>query len=422
MAASIWYPRWSGRDVGASWPPLAGDWDPRLGPGSAFAVAVAVVVVGWGPRLARRLSWPSLLLWTWTAATVWTVALAAVDGRGGIADLFTQRGSYLYDAKRVTSWREVFPDFIDRIPLDAPNHWAVHVSSHPPGALLTFIGFDRIGLGDTFWLGLTVIGIGTTAAVACCVTLRALAGEDWARRATPWLILAPAAIWVGVAPDAVFAAVAAWAITLLALAAVRPGRAAAGYGFAAGLTLGYCLYLSYGLVLLAPLALAVLIAARRWQPVPWALAGILVVVAAVTAAGFAWWEAYPVLVDRYQAGIANDRPNEYWVWANVGAWVMTTGLAVWAALPQMTRALRRTDHTQRPGARAVALLGAASLVGVGAATLTGMSKSEVERIWLPFTWWALTLAALLPRRAHRPLLAVQAATALVVEHLVLTDW
>jgi methylthioxylose transferase len=288
--------------------------------------------------------------------------------------------------------------------------------------LLTFVGFDRVGLDDTFWLGLTVLAIGTTAAVACCVTLRLLAGEEWARRATPWLILAPAALWIGVSPDALFAAVAAWAITLLALAATRR-RFAPAYAVAAGLAFGCCLYLSYGLVLLAPLALAVLIAARRWQPIPWVLAGVGVVVAAVTVAGFVWWEAYPVLVKRYEGGLSKFRPYDYWVWANVAAWTLTIGLAVWAALPFVARALRRRRNGDpRPGARAVAILGTGAIGSVLLATLSGLSKSEVERIWLPFTWWALTVTALLPDRTRRPLLLLQAGGALALQHLVATQW
>jgi methylthioxylose transferase len=418
---AIGWPRWTGEDVGATWAPLAGTWDPRLGPGTIAAVGVAVAVVTVGPVLAERLSWLALLAWTWAAATAWTIALAAVDGRAGIADVFTRPGEYLYDASRVTSWREVFPDFVDRIPLRAENNWEVHVSAHPPGALLTFIGFDRIGLDDTFWLGLTVLALGTTAAVACCVTLRVLAGEEWARRSTPWLILAPAAIWVGVSGDALFAAVAAWAIALLALAATRR-RHAPVYGIATGLVFGCCLYLSYGLVLLAPIALAVLIVARRWQPIPGVLGGIAVVVGAVTLAGFAWWEAYPVLVQRYQVGMSKYRPYDYWVWANVAAWTCTVGLAVWAALPATARTLVRGDPDRRPGARAVAWLGAGAIAAVAAATLTGMSKSEVERIWLPFAWWALLLATLLRERWQRPVLVGQAAGALLLQHLVVTQW
>jgi hypothetical protein len=421
VAIAIGWPRWTDQTMGATWTPLMGTWDPRIGPGSAVAVLVAVAVIAVGPTLARRLSWPALLLWTWSAATAWTVALAAVDGRDGIGDLFTRRGHFRYDATRVSSWHEVFPGFVDRIPLGADSNWRTHVSSHPPGALLTFVGFDRVGLSDAFWLGLTVLVLGTTAVVACCITLRVLAGEEWARRATPWLILAPAAIWVGVSPDAMFAAVAAWAIALLALAA-NARRYASGYAVASGLAFGCCLYLSYGLVLLAPLALAVLVAARRWHPIPWALVGMAAVVGAVTLAGFAWWEAYPVLVDRYEVSMARLRPYDYWVWANVAAWTCTVGLAVWAALPAVVRTLTRSDPERRPGARAIAWIGAGAVGSVLAATISGMSKAEVERIWLPFTWWALPLAVLLPTRWRLPVLAAQATGTLLLQHLVVTPW
>jgi methylthioxylose transferase len=420
VATAIAWPRWTDQSMGATWTPLMGTWDPRIGPGSVVAVLVAVAVIAVGPTLGRRLSWPALLLWTWSAATAWTVALASVDGREGIGDLFTRRGYFRYDASRA-SWHDVFPGFIDRIPLQAENNWETHVSSHPPGALLAFVGFDRIGISDAFWLGLTMLLLGTTAVVACCITLRVLAGEESARRATPWLILAPAAIWVGVSPDAMFAAVAGWAVTLLALAATAR-RYAAGYAVASGLAFGCCLYLSYGLLLLAPLALAVLIAARRWRPIPWVLAGLAIVVGAVTLAGFAWWEAYPVLVERYQVSMARIRPYDYWVWANVAAWTLTTGLAVWAALPAAARALWGGSDSGRPGARAVAWIGAGAIVSVLVATVSGMSKSEVERIWLPFTWWVLPLAVLLPARWRLPVLAAQAGGALLIQHLVVTPW
>ncbi|WP_306745746.1 hypothetical protein [Saccharothrix yanglingensis] len=52
------------------------------------------------------------------------------------------------------------------------------------------------------------------------------------------------------------------------------------------------------------------------------------------------------------------------------------------------------------------------------ADASGLGKVEVERIWLPFTVW---LVVLVPDR-RRPWLAVQAVTALAVNHLLLTDW
>ena len=52
----------------------------------------------------------------------------------------------------------------------------------------------------------------------------------------------------------------------------------------------------------------------------------------------------------------------------------------------------------------------------------GMSKAEVERIWLPFMPWLLVSCALLPERWRRWGLALQLLTALVVQHLFYTVW
>jgi hypothetical protein len=53
---------------------------------------------------------------------------------------------------------------------------------------------------------------------------------------------------------------------------------------------------------------------------------------------------------------------------------------------------------------------------------SGSSKAEVVRRWLPFGVW-LTLGTVLPPSAtRRRWLAGQAATALVIAHLVLTKW
>ena len=82
------------------------------------------------------------------------------------------------------------------------------------------------------------------------MTLRRLGAEDVARRAAPFLVLAPAAIWVAVSADAVFAAVAAWGLAALAVASPPTGPTAVAGGRAAGLLLGLLPLLSYGLLLL----------------------------------------------------------------------------------------------------------------------------------------------------------------------------
>ncbi|MGW5672640.1 hypothetical protein ACWEVO_32705, partial [Micromonospora sp. NPDC003776] len=78
-----------------------------------------------------------------------------------------------------------------------------------------------------------------------------------------------------------------------------------------------------------------------------------------------------------------------------------------------------------PAGRVVALgptvlLPAGAALVVLTADLSGMSKAEVERIWLPFVVWLLVAAAHLPAPARRWWLAGQALTALAVNHLLFT--
>jgi len=258
--------------------------------------------------------------------------------------------------------------------------------------------------------------------------LRLLAGEDRARAAAPFLVLTPGAIWVGVSADGYFAAVAAWALALLAVAARARGWRAALAGLGSGLLFGAAVYVSYGLVLLAVPALAVLVCARTVRPLPWALAGLGAVAAVFSVAGFDWWQAYRLLTVRYRQGFGGDRPFAYWLWGDLGTAVAALGLApvaglrrALAAVPASVRGWRRGGGEQGAAAAAV-LLPCAFLLAVAAADLSGMSKAETERIWLPFTLWLPAAAALLPARDHRAWLAAQAAAALLLNHLLLTAW
>ncbi|MBQ1100776.1 hypothetical protein KBY55_33115 [Streptomyces sp. b94] len=407
------------------WPPLLGRWDPHLGPGTPAAVLVAVATAAYGPAVAARLPWRALLPAAWGAAMAWTWSLALIDGwRRGIAGRLTTRQEYLSVIDR---WRDVpatLRDFNGHILLHSPDNWPAHVAGHPPGATLTFVLLDRIGLGGGGWAGVWCITVGATACVAVLVAVRVLAGERLARRAAPFLVLAPAAVWMGTSADGYFAAVAAWAVALLALAVT--GRSlwwAAGSGLLFGLTL----YLSYGLTLFAVIGAAVLWLGRRGvreRPVLFAplLAGMAVVPVAFTAAGFDWWEAYHLLVERYYQGAAGVRPYGYWVWANLACTVLIVGLATVAGLRRTAGVLvrrRRDDAVSAEDGR-LAFLVAAGLLALLVADLSGMSKAETERIWLPFALWLLPACAFLGR--PRGWLAAQAALALLINHLLATGW
>jgi len=398
-----------------SWPPLFANWDPHLGPGTPAAVLVAAATIAYGPALAARLPWRALLPLAWGTATAWIFSLALIDGwHRGIARRLTTRYEYLQVIDRFHDIPATLRTFTDHILLTSPDHWPAHIAGHPPAATLTFVLLDRIGLRGGGWAGVWCIVVGATACVAVLVTIRALADETLARRAAPFLVLAPAAVWMGTSADAYFAAVAAWAVALLALAVTRGSLWYAG---ASGLLFGLTCYLSYGLTLVALIAAAVLVPARP-RPVLLVplLAGLAVVPVVFTLAGFDWWEAYRLLVTRYNQGAGGIRPYGYWVWANLACTVLITGLATAAGL-RRTGAVLLAD---RSSARRLALLVTAALLALLVADLSGMSKAETERIWLPFAMWLLPACAFLTR--PRGWLLAQAVLALLLNHLLRTGW
>ena len=397
--------------------PLSGRRLAHIGWGTPAAVAIAAAVVGWGPAVAQRLSWRPLLALTWLTGFGWATALALIDGfNQGFASKFTGRDDYRYEIARFADIGAALHVFTSRIRDGAPDSWNTQVSGHPPGAILVFVGLDRIGLGGATGAGVVVTAVGASAAAAILVTLRALGEEAVARRAAPFLAVAPAAIWIAVSADAFFAGVVAWGLALLAWAATRSTRCPTAAAITAGVLLGLGIYLSYGLVLMAVPAVAILLAARTPRPLIGALLGALAVAAAFAAAGFWWFDGYAEVRVRYYQGVGAARPYLYWVWANCASLLCAVGLASAAALP------RALSWPKLRASTPLHVLVAAFLVAVTLADLSGLSKAETERIWLPFALWILAAAALLPPASHRFWLALQAGGALAINHLILTNW
>lgn len=405
----------AGRPVHASSAPFTAAWLPHAGPGTPLALAVAALVVWHGPRLAGTLSWRRLMISGYAAAVAWILSLALVDGwQRGVAGRLVTKDEYLSEVGGVTDVPAMLRGFAGRIVDFQPDSWTTHVSGHPPGAFLVFVGLDRIGLGGGAWAALACVAAGALVAVAVPVTVRALGDEEAARVAVPFLVLFPGAIWIGVSADGLFAGVTATGVALLAVALTRRRL---GTGAVAGAVLVLGLYLSYGLTLMAVLALTVLLIARRTGPV-WRTTAVAVVAgagvaAAFTLAGFWWLDGYHLVVVRYYQGIASDRPYAYWVWANLA-------LVVACAGPAATVIARRA--LAFPARGPAVLLPVAGLVAIVAADLSGLSKAEVERIWLPFAVWLTAGAALVPPAGRRGWLIAQAVTALVLNHLLLTTW
>ena len=400
--------------------PLHALWEPRwFGPGTLPALLLAVLGLVFAARLADRLSWRALLAGSFVVGAAWMLALATVDGRDGLEGRLVHPYEYLATAKEMDDVPAALDGWVPRISYEAEDNWPVHVAGHPPLATLFFVLLVRLGLSD-LGIALVIVALAATIAPAVLVTLRALGAEAAGRRAAPFLALTPAAVFLAVSGDAVFATAGAWGIALLALAATaRSNRRMLLWAALAGLLLGALVMMSYGMPLMGLLAVAVLVASRSWRPLPVAALAALAVVLVFVPYGFSWWEAFPVLRDRYWEGVASDRPGDYWTWANLACLLLAAGPLLGSGVAVLLTRLRQVRGG--PDRVPVLLAGSAALM-VLVATASQMSRAETERIWLPFMPWLTVSLALLPDRWLRPALAVQLLTALLVEHLLYLSW
>ena len=407
IAAAYVWGRWlqaHGYRLWQNAPPLTGHIDLRVGLIAFGAVALGVLAVAFGPPLAERLGWGRLLVLSFVAAAGWAVALALVDGPGGLIRSPSNVRDYLHDLPLVGSPVPFLRDFTDRI-----GGFTTHVRAHPPGMILLLWGLDGQGLSGPWWVAALEIAGGASATLAALVALREVAGPDRARAAAPFLAFVPAAVTLASSGDALFAGVGGWSVALLVLATGREGRRADALSLSGGLLLGATIFLSYGLILLAAIPVAVALARRRFRPMLLAGAGVWVAVLAFLSAGFWWVEGLLATRLQYLASVARDRPYFYFVVANLVAFALVVGPATVAAL------LRA-----RPGGAWPLVAGA--LVAIALADLSGMSKGEVERIWLPFVPWVVIATGELPAAGRRAWMGLTVATALALQMMVRMPW
>ena len=284
------------------------EWSPRVGPGT-----VPALVLGGARRaasaaeLAARLSWRLLLLVTFGAALAWMLSLATVDGLDGIRRDARTAERVPPHGPRGDRRRRDSAGVHRAASRSTPNdNWPIHLAGHPPGALLFFVGLVQIGLGSGLAAGLVVTLLAATTPVAVLLALRRLGAEVEARRAAPFLAIGTGRdLDVGVGGRDVRRG--------RGVGALRPRRrrhvASHGRTSPAGASRparcsGWCVMLSYGLPLLGVLAVAVLVPRDRGGRCRGRSALRSLVVLAFAAGGFAWWDAYPVLVERYWDGIA----------------------------------------------------------------------------------------------------------------------
>ncbi len=369
--------------------PFVGHWVVRTGPGIIAALVLLVAVVRYGPGLAARLPWRALLLASWAATTAWAVALAALTSWDDLSAPVRGEYEYLPVVPIAAADPAAFlAGFADNLP-DYP----IHVRGHPPGLPLLLAMLDRVGLGGPGWAAALFILAGASAVPAVLVTLRTLGmtraagpfhgtAESTARVVVPALVLAPAALWVATSADAFFAGVLAWGVALLAFASDRGRSRAARWtcAVAAGLLLGACPLLSYGLLHMGLIALAPLILSRRVGAT--VVAGVVAagVVVAVGLGGFWVWDGVSA-THAVWAPVGNARPYLYFLFVDLAVLGAIAGPAAVGGLAR----LRRTD-------RVIRVVIALALVAALSGALLGFERGEVERIWLPVAFWVVPAA------------------------------
>ncbi len=390
--------------LGAS--PLSGRFNPGLQPEALVTLAVAGGIVAAAPWLRAALGWRGLLFASFAGAWIWAGALDLLDGGYWLTVPVLKPDEYLRDVPVVGSPGTLFSGLLEH-----PNAYVNHVQTHPPGMLLSLWGMDEIGAGGAWPAALLMVTGGAAAVPAALVAGREVMGEEPARSAAPFLILAPAAIWVATSADALFAGISCWGVALLVVATGREGRRSDGLACAGGLLLGAALMFSYGLALMWVIPVVIAAARRRLRVIGVALLGPAIVLGGFALAGFWWLDGYSASRHAHDVGIAATRPYGFFFVDDLAAFAVALGPAVCAGLAGLR------DRNEK------LMLGAA-LAAVFLADLTGLSKGEVERIWLPFAPFVMLAACGLPRdpRTTRAWLAGAAVFAAFVEMLVRTAW
>jgi hypothetical protein len=384
-------------------PPLAGHFDLGLSWRLILPVALAALVIGFAHRVVQSLGWRPLLGTAALAAVAWALALALV-GPASLTHPLERHTDYLANLPLVGD----LGGFLDGYAGDL-EMYTVHAEGHPPGALLFFWGLDRIGLDGAGPAAVLILIAAASTVPAVLLSIREIAGEEPARRAAPFLVLTPAAIWIATSMDAVFMAVGAWGICLMVVAMKRRGARSDAAAIASGAVFGVGLFMSYGLVPLGLVVVSLAVTLRRVRPLVVAVATLFLVAGIFAAAGFWWFDGLSATRARYEAGVSSQRPYSYFLIGNLAALSVALGPVVLVGLARLRN-------------RGIWILCGGALAAAAVADLSGLSKGEVERIWLPFIPWLTVAAASLPAAGVRTMLGVQSAVALALQVGIRTPW
>lgn len=384
--------------------PLFGRWEWHFGAHLLVPAAAGAIVIALLPALAARLRWRWAAAATALAAAGFGLALAYAHSHPHTwEDMHYHYGDPIHfvdDAGGVAPFLETYTD------VQLEGSFPVHLQSHPPGLVLFLWAAAQIGLKGLLFENTLITLAAAASVVAALAIARDVAGERLARRAAPFLVIAPAAFWHSNA-DIVFAGVTLSAVACLVLATGRTGANAAWLTAAGGLLAGAALMLSFSSALLAIPVLVVAAARRRWGVLLAGGALAALVVLAPLLWGYWWLEGLATTRVRYYAGVAEARGYWYFLIANPAVFALALGPATAVALARLRD-------------RRMWIVVGSCLAAVAVADLSGMSSSETERIWQPFMPLVLLAGCALPR--PRPWLVLQLAVALALTATLRVQW
>jgi methylthioxylose transferase len=414
-----------GYELGTPLPPFLMKWSPDLQWRAAIPVVLGICCACAAPWAIARLRSGAMF-----AALAYCVTLA-VGLSVGAARMGTAGWSHVFDLGPHGSFEAKF-EYLPALPALRRGvsyyvgHFATllpdlptHTKGNPPGPLVAMhlLGLTTPGrlaaacmivgslvtpltyaLGRSLGSGISSVGASGGALVDA---------ERRGRIAATFAAFSPCVLIYGfTSVDFVFAAMAAavaWPLVS------RRGRVVALGCVAAGVAA----FFSWVLLAIPVWAVAVVYVREGRGPAVRLAVGATAGVIAVTLLLAAIWGYDPIAILRavhhaYGQGAAAQRPYVFWLFGSPAAWITLLGPPiVWLAL----RSLQRGE----PAAVALALIVVVSAV-------SGFTKAETERIWLPYVPLACAAAAATPVTRLRRCLVAMSIIAVVVKVLFGTTW
>lgn len=421
------------------WSRRTGPWNDRLVPvalaAGALLALLAVSYSTWSrgnERKARR----ALLAGGTIAGWGFSLALLGLEPAGALATVAARVMSRTYTSYYTVAISDVAKDprdFVARYPelLSSFVGWASHAATHPPGPVLFYRGLISVCEGTPILtstlldaqghdplnpvrpphtraskaaalLGGLLLMLGGAAAAWPIASLAGrLAGDPLTgvRAGLLWLLLPGPMLFVPQFDQALTLLVAGVAALLAGATSSRPWLRAA----AAGVLGGVAVYVSYGaapMLLIAGLtALAAGVHDRPSLRRAVTVAAVAaIVLLTVTLLDRESMDAARIALRIHHTGYTSVRDYSLWLGFNLLDLAVFLGIplaVLW--LEQATGSVRAVFEGRAEGTDRFT---AATLLGLGALWLSGATRGEVGRIWLPLM--PLLLVAAWTRRAGAP--------------------